>query len=1051
MCDPETVAGEAAAVMEHPESGTTQPLDLGLVNDQDTADAATATTTPLATAASEQEKLQANPNDNDDTTPSSTTAASSASSSESATPPLVDPNPGPTSKPLPAQQPLLQRTTTSSTTSPSVVVLQPVQDEQRIVESWIQQSLTARSATSPSPAVAVAAATTSADADADGDEGELQLESIFVDAGVPPPAAASSTAATTASAMGHRKHKSLGSPSFNWGDSSISWSSLAPPTHATSVGRKGDHGGSGANNNNSRSSHRHPFYTPDFEASWSNHSASGGGGESSASILDHQTPPPPPPSSHRPLAVGRAASSAAGSPRYDDAGGGGGGGAVSSGGMVGGISSVIHDAARITNWQTVLELCETQPEAAAYIGRDGWTALHHACNRRCPFPHVVEALIRAYPDALFVEEEKGWLPLHYACRFKAPTEVVRLLLHMFPDKGRFGVSRPDRKGRSPLYYAVRYDAPTGVVGLLLEVDASAVLEEDQNADSPLALVWDSWAEKMDGKRTLQRIIGNTMDENSNYQNVVASGTSTAALFERSLSLASADSGTSETDPLEKAKGVRRRLEGQSKVLDRWNKVNIFLKAAFGFALDDDWEFVDSTNSEEKKDSPSHGSLASARGRKWRVLHAVSAIKCHHSLFLLAAALHPEHTRELDEKDLKRIDNIHNKKSEDMCHWASNMSALHLACSSRASGESGKIVLMHLLAMNPAAAQSVDSEGSTPLHRIAENPKKASWTQDGVEEVHGANPAAVRVADANGQLPLHRAAKAITYPGGGVEDDTIRERSKICRLLQENEDAAHNADSTGCLPLHFIAKYGKSWDLQVQALYDANTAAVQARAGIKCANQLPLHMAAANSQADFSLVSKLVELNPRAASQADRKGKLPLHYACESGLSWKSIESIHNANPDAIQEPEANQRRWKALHMASFFGNADGELISNLTRLHPAAAGVADQQGRYPLHLACLSDKSWEGGLSALFDAYPEAIRSPDSTGLLPLHIMSIRYSPTPLAGPKPPGVIDMRTRKLSKSAAMEPEQPTEEELKAARQLGNLFNLIKADPTVLGIM
>ena len=76
---------------------------------------------------------------------------------------------------------------------------------------------------------------------------------------------------------------------------------------------------------------------------------------------------------------------------------------------------------------------------------------------------------------------------------------------MYPDKGKTAVSKVDRRGRTPLYYAVRYDAPHGVVGLLLEVDASAVLEEDQDADSPLALVWDAWAEKLDGKRTLQRL------------------------------------------------------------------------------------------------------------------------------------------------------------------------------------------------------------------------------------------------------------------------------------------------------------------------------------------------------------------------------------------------------------------------------------------------------------------------------------------------------------------------------------------------------------------
>ena len=47
-----------------------------------------------------------------------------------------------------------------------------------------------------------------------------------------------------------------------------------------------------------------------------------------------------------------------------------------------GIPSDIHDAARIFNWKMVGELCETKPEAAAYIGEDGWTvsALRYASS-----------------------------------------------------------------------------------------------------------------------------------------------------------------------------------------------------------------------------------------------------------------------------------------------------------------------------------------------------------------------------------------------------------------------------------------------------------------------------------------------------------------------------------------------------------------------------------------------------------------------------------------------------------------------------------------------
>lgn len=719
------------------------------------------------------------------------------------------------------------------------------------------------------------------------------------------------------------------------------------------------------------------------------------------------------------------------------------------------ISSEIHDAARILNWQTVADLCQKIPEAAGYIGTDGWTALHHACNRRCPYPKVVESLIKAYPDALLIAEEKGWLPLHYACRFKAPKDVVKLLLHMHPEKGKVGVSRPDRKGRSPLYYAVRYDAPSGVVGLLIDMDASAVLEEDQNADSPLALVWDDWAEKLDGKRTLQKILWG--DEEGNLDiNTAASSTGTKSFETKSFEIinplhhnatGTTTAKVSMDDRIERAKEVRKRLERQTKVLEMWKKVNIFLKAAFGFPLNEDWELEETTRleEEEKKDTQEED-------RKWRVLHAISAIKCHHTLFLLAMSLHPEQAFDLDRNDLRRIDNIYNNSRDgNQSNPPSNLTALHLAASSHAGGDSGRMVVNQLMSLNPGAVKVVDTEGSTPLHRIVENKFKSEWDGDAVEDIYASNTHAISIADVNGRLPLHRAAIAIAYFPRKLGVDVVVSRSVICRLLEEHNDAASTPDNFGCLPLHLLAQNGSEWDAQVQAVYDANPSAVQVRTGVKFGNRLPLHLAAANANAEVSLIGKLLEYNPRAASQADRKGLYPMHLACQSGLSWTGcVQSIHESFPGAVEQAEQNKRGWHALHMAASSEHSDGELLSKLIELYPQAAAKKDADDRYPLHLACKTDKDWEDGLSCLFDANAHAIQRPDKEGMLPLHIVAFRYcsKPPSLFSPK---VTDIRSRRLSRnSEALEKERLTEKEKKEARELTNIFEMLKADPTVLQI-
>lgn len=236
------------------------------------------------------------------------------------------------------------------------------------------------------------------------------------------------------------------------------------------------------------------------------------------------------------------------------------------------VSSIIHDEARVVAWDKVLSLCESHPEHAQYAGPDGWTALHHACNRRCDRYEVVRALITAYPQALMELEEKGMTPLHYACRFKAPFETVRLLLHLFPDIGKQSVGLRDIKGRTPLWYAVRYDAPNGVMEMLLEIDSSTILERDRSGgdrggESPLSIVWDSWAEKFEGKRTLAPFLAPEGEPKS-------------------------------------AEQVREKFDDllahNKKLKSKWETTNLFLKSHFGMK-----------------------SNGSSSERKYRMLHATA--------------------------------------------------------------------------------------------------------------------------------------------------------------------------------------------------------------------------------------------------------------------------------------------------------------------------------------------------------------------------------------------------------------------------------------------
>ena len=680
-------------------------------------------------------------------------------------------------------------------------------------------------------------------------------------------------------------------------------------------------------------------------------------------------------------------------------------------------SSIIHDAARITDWDQVLDLCHTHPAAAAYAGPDGWTALHHACNRRCPRVDVVQALIAAYPAALLQQEQgKAWLPLHFACRFKAPPEVVALLLHMVPESGKTAVrSRDSDKGRRPLYYAIRYDAPPGVAELLIKVDPSAILDDDHEQSSPLALVWDAWAEKLEGKRIVHSFLPGGFPE------------------------------PEDTTPEQRAVLLQSLLQKEPKLKKRWNQVNVLLQAAFGFPIreageEEDTEDGATTSGKEGSSSsltaPTNSTAdADTTTRKWRIVHATAAVKCHISLFLLACALHPEQARELDEYDLR---------APNQPIGPTHQTALHLAASSKASGEPGKTVIYTLLSYYREAAEMPDAiDGSLPLHRMVENPRKQDWVNHSAVLYHFYQRA-VQIPDRHGKLPLHRATASITHETF-ADGENHEDHSVIIQLVRAYPQAASAVDHDRCMPLHYLAQHAQVWDDDVASVHNAHRLAVQARAGTNQA--LPLHMAAANPHAEASLIQQLVDLHPRGASMATRDGKLPFHYACEMGKAWEEAEILCEAFPRAAGAPEQNDRGWYPLHMASAAAHnkedaaASSMLLSQLITLHPQSAHVADtRNGRYPLHLACEQGKSWRGGLQALFDANPAALLARDRNGCLPLHICALAYCRKDEDDNE-----EWQTKAAPKAEA---EKELTETTAEAAQLDILFHLLRADPTTL---
>lgn len=659
------------------------------------------------------------------------------------------------------------------------------------------------------------------------------------------------------------------------------------------------------------------------------------------------------------------------------------------------ITSIIHDAARVTDWTSVNMLAQSHPASAAYKCPDGLTPIHHACSRRCPNPSVFFNLIKANPHALTEIDEKGWTPLHYACRFKAPKEGVRLLLHLYKDKGCYAARlRCREKGRTPLYYAIRYDAPDGVVELLLNcMNRADILDGDRDGQSAIGLVWDQYVNSMEGKRIMMfytKILKKWEEENVSWE-----------------------------ERVEYARKLRENMKG--KIKDCWEKANKLLRGAFKHSLDDNGNInnhveidcKDNHNGVDGNVDENERIEVLSKQRKWRVLHAAISTRCHSTLALMACVLHPEQIREIDDQDLF---GAHPKIDQRV---TDKFTALHLAAKSPMSGKDSRFVISELLEMYPEAASIPNpADNALPLHYLCENTAKVNWTKD-VLPVYNAYPRAALERDKNGRTPLHCATTICETryvppaPFGTPSSSTVSSirsfdsvtnlsvrshasldpaGSIIQNILKLHAEVASMRDTHGKLPLHCIAEFAEIWDLNVQCLYDAFPTALTTRTNAQSGNDLPLHLVAANPDAKLSLISKIVELNPRGASLVNRYGKLPLHLACESGKTFDGgLQCIYDAYPHAINIPEDNQRRWLPLHNIVTCPNSTVELIQKVMELNPGAATVLDGTNKTVLHLAIESGKDWYGGIETLFDANPDAIELEDNSGKIPLISAVLTY------------------------------------------------------------
>eukprot|EP00979_Chaetoceros_neogracilis_P001671 scaffold303_cov285-Chaetoceros_neogracile.AAC.15 len=247
----------------------------------------------------------------------------------------------------------------------------------------------------------------------------------------------------------------------------------------------------------------------------------------------------------------------------------------------------------------------------------------------------------------------------------------------------------------------------------------------------------------------------------------------------------------------------------------------------------------------------------------------------------------------------------------------------------------------------------------------------------------ANPNCLRIADSTGWLPLHVFCANSSIPHflhimikpfresistenkGGVTpfsmllSNSIYGLTGTCQIRTHMvEDQYYNGTSSKHVVMNQYINEWRQWQcvlLMLQASGDDETNTLKI--------QLPLHLVAVSSLADFKLLTIASLIHKREILLQDRDGNLPLHLACHK-----------RQMKDEEEEPFSK--------------------VGILVDEHPEASKIRNMKGYLPLFLAVKSFAcDWDNGMEALTIAYPDSLAETDPDHqIYPFMVLASKYS-----------------------------------------------------------
>jgi ankyrin repeat protein len=281
----------------------------------------------------------------------------------------------------------------------------------------------------------------------------------------------------------------------------------------------------------------------------------------------------------------------------------------------------------------------------------------------------------------------------------------------------------------------------------------------------------------------------------------------------------------------------------------------------------------------------------------------------------------------------------------------------------------------LLSLAPEVAKVRNRAKQYPLHVAAEH--KASY--EDITAIFEAFPSAIKKRDCGGRLPLHLSCYEHV--------DT-----KICfKLARVYPEAIKKTDNARQLPLHCACVFANSFEsIELIEMFlkaypkGKNIRTKNIRTGLRFlpTDQLRtnhnylsnifknnlLHEAVRRGRSNILLDFILLAF-PNQYMERDDKGRIPLHYACESCAS--------NANENVMFLLKTYGTRY--------LKEKDASGITPIDVLRKRAKDE-DVVNTFPFHRFARTSKFlYYKGLSVFVTVYPNSLHQLDNSGLLPFH------------------------------------------------------------------